>query len=124
MRPLGHAKADRHDVEESRLRQLGSLAAQVVASFEDEFVFAGQELVAGEQRRIAAAVGIGGDLLEQGAHIAFDVEQRDRQPFSGLARCCIEDMGGEASAFSLCHSLSLLATCAIVIDFAPFKGIA
>ena len=39
--------------------------AQIVAGVEDQFVLAGAEFVARQQRRVAAAVGIGHDGLQQ-----------------------------------------------------------
>ena len=56
---VGHAEAQGHQVEEGRLRQRQPEAGEIGAEREVEFIDAGFEGIAFEQRRISAAIAIG-----------------------------------------------------------------
>ena len=56
---VGHAETQGHHVEETGLRQRNAEAGEVGADTEVEFIDAGLEGIAFEQRRIAAAIVIG-----------------------------------------------------------------
>src|SRR5690606_38988716 len=61
----------------------------------DQLVLARPELLAFEQRRIAAAVGVGDDFLELFVRIAAHPIERDLQPLGRAAAGSIEHMGRE-----------------------------
>src|SRR5918997_1765910 len=73
---VGDAEPDRHAPEKGRVRE--SLAREVLADLERDLVHARLRLV--EQRRVGAAVGVGGRLLQE-------------LPGGGTAGGCVQDVG-------------------------------
>src|SRR5918998_1664314 len=70
---VGDAEPDRHAPEKGRVRD--SLAREVLADLERDLVHARLRLV--EQRRVGAAVGVGGRLLQELPAVARRVEAEE-----------------------------------------------
>ena len=81
---IGKADAQRDDIEETRRRQLDAEIGVVVADGEVEFVDAGLQGRAFEQRRIATPVSVGHAGDEDAARLADDVHERHAHARAGL----------------------------------------
>src|SRR5690554_8175968 len=75
---IGHPEAQRNHIQEARLLGLDALGTQVVAGVEDQLVLADGEALALEDRRIAAAVVVGDDLLQANALLALQAKEIGR----------------------------------------------
>ena len=92
---VGKAETDRDDIEEHR--PLAG-AAEIIAGMETQLIDAGFHRLAGQQRRVAAAVVIGLDRLDQQQGIALDPVEIDAQPPGRLAERGIEHMSRQPTA--------------------------
>src|SRR5690554_3942714 len=94
---IGHAEAQRDHVQETRLLGLDTLGTQVVPGMEDQFVLAGSERLALEDRRIAAAVVVGDDLVQANALLALQAKDLDADTFARSPLGGVEYVGSQAS---------------------------
>jgi hypothetical protein len=93
---VGDGEADRHLVEEGWPVQRHAGAREIVSNGEDEFVGAGAHFIGVEQRRIGAAVGVGGGGLDRlPPALGVDAKEENEQARSGLALVEVERVGGK-----------------------------
>src|SRR5690606_20954858 len=74
-----------------------SLAGEIIAGMEDQFVNAPGQRRAAEQGRVTAAILIGGCLREQGAGIAVEAVEFKGDALGWHTVHGVQDMGGEFS---------------------------
>jgi hypothetical protein len=101
-----HTEADGYRIEEGRFGKCQPRLPEILAGGKNQFVFAGAEGIALEQRLVAAAVRIGNGGGEFGAALAFDAVERHRQVRGGFAQRRIEHMRGQPAGTGIRHDLS------------------
>jgi hypothetical protein len=85
---FGDRKAHRHQSEKT-------CAAEIIANMELQFIAADAQRLAGDQRRIGAAIGVGRILRQQAARACPHLIGREPNAHGGPAGDEIEHMGGE-----------------------------
>tara|TARA_B100000929_G_scaffold270154_1_gene240144 strand:+ start:119 stop:499 length:381 start_codon:yes stop_codon:yes gene_type:complete len=94
---IRHAESQGNPIEETRLRGLDTQGAQIVTGVKQQFVLSFDEVVAFEDRAIAATVIVGLRLPEALTFVAKDAKELNTNPLAWAAKRGIQYMGGQAS---------------------------
>src|SRR5450830_1798292 len=95
LRRIGDTEGEGDFVDEAGGGQGDALGGEIIAGGEHQFVAAGAQGVAFQQRGGAAAVGVGDVLLQQAAFADGDGVQLDAHARAGGAAGGVEDVGAE-----------------------------
>ena len=92
-RDIGNAEADRHQIEEGRMRQRRAAGPEILAGVEDQLVGADVKIFAGKDRAtIDPAVRIGLNRFQMSANLAVELEKIDPEPLGRRAEGGVENM--------------------------------